>query len=59
MTRSIQLDFRNLQLGFEKRYLDRTLIVVDISMAIYCIVLRILLLTDDLIPNVLRYIERN
>lgn len=58
VTRSIQLDFRNLQLGFEKRYLDRTLIVVDISMAIYCIVLQILLLTDDLIPNAAVYREK-
>lgn len=57
VTRSIQLDFRNLQLGFEKRYLDRTLIVVDISMAIYCIVLQILLLTDDLIPNAAVYLS--
>ena len=58
VTRSIQLDFRNLQVGFEKRYLARTLIIVDISMAIYCIVLQILLLADDLIPNAAVYREK-
>ncbi|MBD5069011.1 MAG: sensor histidine kinase [Lactobacillus sp.] len=58
VTRSIQLDFRNLQVGFEKRYLNRTLIVVDVSMIVYCISLQLLLLKDDLIPNATAYREK-
>ncbi|KRL84845.1 sensor histidine kinase [Ligilactobacillus apodemi] len=58
VTRSIQLDFRNLQVGVEKRYLNRTLIVVDVSMIVYCISLQLLLLKDDLIPNATAYREK-
>ena len=57
LTKTIQIDFKNLQIGFSKNQLKYYLLTFDISMAFYFILLQIFSIFTDVIPNALKLRE--
>lgn len=53
LTKTIQIDFKNLQIGFSKNQLKYYLLIFDISMSIYFVLLQIFVIFKSVLPNAL------
>lgn len=57
LTKTIQIDFKNLQIGFSKNQLKYYLLMFDISMSIYFVLLQVFSIFADVIPDALKLRE--
>lgn len=55
LIKSLKIDFKNLQQGFKKQYLNRFLCLINLTMIVYFILLQILLIFEDVINSAIFY----
>lgn len=57
LTKFVKINFSNLQKGVKKNYLSRYFVLMNLSMFMYIILLQVLVIGEDFIPNAVEHRE--